>query len=120
MGQDFIHITYPLHLPVNVIYDLYSTYMRHTHIWHLATAYVTHVAEVILEWIYLVVSLSSHNTSVISSTVLNQNFCLLQSVIRAPRDGQVEKIYFHIGEKVSKDVVVIKFVKEGGNDQNTV
>jgi len=52
--------------------------------------------------------------------VINQNYCLLQSVIRAPRDGQVEKIYFHVGEKVSKDVTVIKFVKEGSNDRNTV
>jgi len=41
-------------------------------------------------------------------------------VVHAPRDGQVEKIYFHVGEKVSKDVVVIRFVKEGSKDQNTV
>jgi biotin carboxyl carrier protein len=45
---------------------------------------------------------------------------MLQFVIRAPRDGQVEKIYYHVGENVSKDVVVVKFVKEGSDDRNAV
>jgi biotin carboxyl carrier protein len=45
---------------------------------------------------------------------------MLQFVIRAPRDGVVEEIYYCVGENVSKNVVVVKFVKEGSDDQNTV
>jgi pyruvate/2-oxoglutarate dehydrogenase complex dihydrolipoamide acyltransferase (E2) component len=48
---------------------------------------------------------------------------MLQYVIRAPRDGQVEKINCSVGDNVSKNAVIVKFVEEGKNhqeDPNTV
>jgi pyruvate/2-oxoglutarate dehydrogenase complex dihydrolipoamide acyltransferase (E2) component len=43
---------------------------------------------------------------------------MLQFVIRAPRDGQVEKINCHVGENVPKNAVIVKFVKESKDCQN--
>jgi pyruvate/2-oxoglutarate dehydrogenase complex dihydrolipoamide acyltransferase (E2) component len=45
---------------------------------------------------------------------------MLQLVIRAPRDGQVEKINCHVGENVPKDAVIVKFVKDDEDGQNAV
>jgi pyruvate/2-oxoglutarate dehydrogenase complex dihydrolipoamide acyltransferase (E2) component len=45
---------------------------------------------------------------------------MLQFVIRAPRDGQVETINCHVGDNVSKNAVIVKFVKEGRDGQNAV
>jgi len=48
---------------------------------------------------------------------LHQNFCMLQYVIHAPRDGQVEKINYSVGDNVRKNAVIVKFVKEGEEHQ---
>jgi biotin carboxyl carrier protein len=44
---------------------------------------------------------------------------MLQFVIHAPRDGQVEMINYHVGDSVSKNAVIVKFVKESRDGQNT-
>jgi pyruvate/2-oxoglutarate dehydrogenase complex dihydrolipoamide acyltransferase (E2) component len=45
---------------------------------------------------------------------------MLQFVIRAPRDGQVEMINCHVGENIAKNAVIVKFVKGGKDGQNAV
>lgn len=42
---------------------------------------------------------------------------MLQYVIRAPRDGQVEKINCSVGENIPKNAVIVKFVQEGKDHQ---
>jgi pyruvate/2-oxoglutarate dehydrogenase complex dihydrolipoamide acyltransferase (E2) component len=42
---------------------------------------------------------------------------MLQYVIHAPRDGQVEKINYSVGDNVRKNAVIVKFVKEGEEHQ---
>jgi biotin carboxyl carrier protein len=45
---------------------------------------------------------------------------MFQLVIRAPRDGQVEKINCHVGENVPKDAIIVKFVQDDKDGQNAV
>jgi pyruvate/2-oxoglutarate dehydrogenase complex dihydrolipoamide acyltransferase (E2) component len=48
---------------------------------------------------------------------------MLQYVIHAPRDGQVAKINYSVGENVPKNAVIVKFVEECKDcqkDLNTV
>jgi hypothetical protein len=117
-GFNSCHVpfTYSSKCLLRFIFNLYQTY------WHLRLCHClcTSFGRSHSEINFLSCQSIFPYTSVISSTVLYQNYCLLQFVIRAPRDGQVEKTFFRVGENVSKNVVVIKFVKEGSDDQSTV
>lgn len=44
---------------------------------------------------------------------------MLQYVIHAPRDGQIEKINCSVGENVSKNAVMVK-LREEGKDRGEV
>lgn len=119
MVQVLIHIMYPSHLPVSQLWFIFNLYQAYSHL-RLSHCLCNSCGRSHPGMNFLICQFIFPYTSVLSSTVLNQNCCLLQFVVRAPRDGQVEKIYFHVGENVSKNAVVIKFVKDGSNVQNTV